>query len=122
MLRATMAEEEEEEETDTDADSDAQAETDADADADAETDGDAEEVPGAGTPEGDSLREALAAFERGDYVGVREIAESLVEAKDDEVANYARDLVNRTRVDPVQIGVVLACLALFAYIVYTYVL
>ncbi len=53
---------------------------------------------------------------------MRQITEKLVEAKDDAVARYARDLLTRTQVDPVQVGVVLACLALFAYIVYTYVL
>jgi hypothetical protein len=79
-------------------------------------------LPGAGTPEGDALQEADAAFTRGDYVRVRELTEKLIGAPDDSVARYARDLLSRTEVDPVQVGVVLACLALFAYIVYTYVL
>jgi len=79
-------------------------------------------LPGAGTPEGESLAKALAAFERGDYVEVRQLTEKLVEAPDAEVAGFARDLLSRTQIDPVQVGVVLACLALFAYIVYTYVL
>jgi len=93
-------------------------EDEAEAEAEAE-----KKLPGEGTRDGEKLREAETAFERGDYVRVREIATPLVEsAKDDEVARHARDLRRRTLVDPVQIGVIVACLALFAYIVYTYVL
>ena len=38
------------------------------------------------------------------------------------MAVAARELLSRTQIDPVQVGVIGACLALFAYIVYTYVL
>ncbi len=112
-----MADSETDSETETDSKTEAGSDSGADADADKEA-----PLPGAGTPEGESLAKALAAFERGDYVEVRQLTEKLVEAPDAEVAGFARDLLTRTQIDPVQVGVVLACLALFAYIVYTYVL
>lgn len=79
-------------------------------------------LPGEGTPEGDRLAQAHAAFERGDYAVVRKLCAPLVEAPQDEVARAARELRARTQVDPVQVGVVLACLVLFGIIAYTYVL
>ncbi len=78
--------------------------------------------PGEGTPEGERLAEAHAAFERGDYGRVRALTARLLEAPQDDVARAARDLRRRTEVDPVQIGVILACLVLFLFLAYTYVL
>jgi len=79
-------------------------------------------LPGEGTPEGERLAQAHAAFERGDYARVRELCDTLVEASADDVARAARELRSRTEIDPVQVGVVLACLVLFGIIAYTYVL
>lgn len=78
-------------------------------------------LPGEGTPEGEKLAAAHAAFERGDYARVRELCDELREAPRDDVALAARELRKRTEVDPVQVGVVLACLVLFGIIAYTYV-
>lgn len=80
-----------------------------------------EPLPGAGTPQGEKLAQAYAAFDRGDYARVRELCSPLQEAPQDDVARAARDLRARTEIDPVQVGVVLACLVLFAIIAYTYV-
>ncbi len=81
-----------------------------------------EPLPGEGTEEGERLRSADGAFERGDYVEVRRVTRGLVEASDDAVAAHARDLLHRTQVDPIQVVVILACLALFSTIAYLYVL
>ena len=78
-------------------------------------------LPGEGTPEGERLAAAHSAFDRGDYAHVRELCAPLVEAPQDDVARAARELRARTEIDPVQVGVVLACLVLFGIIAYTYV-
>jgi hypothetical protein len=114
-------EEEQEEEQEEEEEEEEEAETESESESESETETDSP-LPGEGTPDGDALREADEAFTRGDYVRVRELTEKLVGASDDEVARHARDLLTRTQIDPVQVGVVVACLALFAYIVYTYVL
>jgi hypothetical protein len=67
------------------------------------------------------LREARAAFEAGDYRRVRELAASLDDAPP-EVADAAAELRRRTEVDPVQLLILAACLAIFGAIVYVYVL
>jgi hypothetical protein len=92
------------------------------AEAEAEPAEEAKPLPGAGTPAGEELVRANAAFEAGNYQLVREICAKLGEAPDDEVARAARELRARTAIDPVQIGVLVACLALFSVIVYIYVL
>jgi hypothetical protein len=79
-------------------------------------------LPGEGTPEGEKLLEAHRAFETGDYRAVRAICNSLVEAPAEDVAGAAAELRRRTEVDPVQTGVVLACVVVLAILVYTYVL
>jgi len=79
-------------------------------------------LPGAGTEEGDQLRAAHRAFELGDYRRVRALSDALLEARDGEVAANARELRARTGIDPVQVGVVLACLVLLSLIAYVYVL
>jgi hypothetical protein len=68
-------------------------------------------LPGEGTPEGDKLRDANAAFEAGNYALVRSLSRELASAQDPRVADAAADLVRRVSVDPVQIGFLLACLA-----------
>lgn len=78
--------------------------------------------PGAGTPEGEQLALATRAFELGDYARVRQLCNGLREARQDDVARAARELDARTRVDPVQIAVLCACLAFFLWIAYVYVI
>lgn len=81
-----------------------------------------EPLPGAGTPEGERLAEAHAAFEVGDYRRLRALCDALAEAPQEDVARAARDLRRRTEVDPMQVGVILACLALFLILAYMYVI
>lgn len=78
-------------------------------------------APGEGTPEGDKLKDAHAAFDAGDYRRVRALCDELARASDAEVVRAAVALRRRTEVDPVQIGVLVACLVFFAIIVYVYV-
>ncbi len=78
-------------------------------------------LPGAGTPDGETLVQAHRAFDAGDYKRLRALCDGLLEAKDEDVARAARELRRRTEVDPVQIGVILACLVLFLVIAYVYV-
>jgi hypothetical protein len=79
-------------------------------------------LPGAGTEDGARLERAHAAFEAGDYHEVRALTQALFESRDGDVARAARELHARTSIDPVQVGVIAACLVLFAVIVYVYVL
>lgn len=70
----------------------------------------------------DLLQEAQAAFERGDHMTVRRLCARLQGAADADVREGAAALRRRIAVDPAQ-GVVLAgCLALFALLVYLYLL
>jgi hypothetical protein len=78
-------------------------------------------LPGEGTEEGTALRSAHDAFSVGDYVRVRELTEPLFEAEDRDVANAAEELHRRTQIDPMQIGVILACVVVFVTIAYVYV-
>ena len=107
-----------------DADESPEAET-SEAETSDSSPGDEAEValPGEGTPEGERLREAMRAFERGDYAAVRSITESLVSADgaDPEVIGAAAELRARLDVDPMQLVVLGGCLIFFAWIVYTYV-
>ena len=79
-------------------------------------------LPGAGTPDGDKLARAHLAFEAGNFLMVRELAAALTEGKNDEVAADAKQLLARIGVDPVQVGAVLACLGIFLFLVFKYVL
>jgi hypothetical protein len=79
-------------------------------------------LPGAGTPEGDRLREANAAFEAGNYALVRSLTGALESASDPKVVDAARDLARRIAVDPVQIAFLLLCLVALCAIAYVYVL
>jgi len=82
---------------------------------------DTEELPGEGTPEGEKLRAAHAAFDAGDYASVRTLTGELVDVSDREVAQSAHDLRRRVSVDPVQVAVLLACFLFFAWISWKYV-
>lgn len=79
-------------------------------------------LPGAGTPEGDDLRDANAAFEAGNYALVRTLTSKLERAADPAVVDAARDLRRRTEVDPVQLAFLGACLVALLVIAYVYVL
>lgn len=67
------------------------------------------------------LARVQAAFERGDYAEVRSLAAPLV-AEGGPLGESAADLVQRTKVDPAQVGVLVGCLLFFLYIVWKYVL
>lgn len=69
----------------------------------------------------DRLAQVQAAFERGDYAQVRQLAAPLV-AEGGPLGESAADLVQRTKVDPAQVGVLVGCLLFFLYIVWKYVL
>jgi len=81
-----------------------------------------EALPGAGTPEGESLRDAAAAFEAGDYARVRRLSGSLASAGDPKVRDAAAELLRRVAVDPVQIGFLVLCLLALGAIAWVYVL
>jgi hypothetical protein len=79
-------------------------------------------LPGAGTRDGEKLREAFRAFEVGDYRRVRARCADLARAEDPAVRDAAAELKARTDPDPVQVVVIAACAALLATIVYVWVL
>ncbi len=79
-------------------------------------------IPGAGTAEGDKLREALRAFEVGDHARVRARARELESASDPAVREAAAELAARISIDPVAVIVMLACAAVLATILYVWVL
>ncbi|MEC7522018.1 MAG: hypothetical protein VYE22_19185 [Myxococcota bacterium] len=83
---------------------------------------DDEPLPGAGTREGTKLREAVRAFEAGDFRKVRDRCRDLADAEDAEVRAAAEALRSRIDVDPVQVVVVLACFAVVAAIAYVWIL
>ncbi len=80
--------------------------------------------PGAteGASPSSPLQAAQRAFEVGDFAQVRVLTRSLLTHQDPEVARAALALRRRTSIDPVQVGVLVFCLLLFAYVVWTYVL
>lgn len=79
-------------------------------------------LPGAGTPDGEKLREAVRAFEVGDYVRVRARVADLRKAEDPAIREVAQDLAARIAIDPVQVVVMLACAAVLAAIAYVWVI
>lgn len=79
-------------------------------------------IPGAGTPDGEKLARAVQAFDAGNYAVVRRLTTELEQATDADVKEYAKGLRRRIDVDPIQIVVLVACLALFLVIAYVYVL
>ncbi len=72
-------------------------------------------------PSDERLAQLQAAFDRGDYAEVRSLAAPIL-AEGGPLAESASDLVQRTRVDPAQIGVLIGCLLFFCFIVWKYVL
>lgn len=79
-------------------------------------------IPGAGTPDGERLREALRAFDVGDYRQVRTLTGELDRASEPAVRQAAAALRARISVEPVQVMVMLACALVLGAIVYTWVL
>lgn len=79
------------------------------------------ELPGAGTPDGEALRDARAAFEVGDYRRARELAARISRSEDREVAAAAEDVLRRTGVDQVQIAFLVACTLAILTIAWIYI-
>ncbi len=79
-------------------------------------------IPGRDTPLGDKLREALHAFDAGDYARTRTLTAELADAEDAEVRDAALELRERISIDPVQVVVLSACTAVLAAIVYVWIL
>ena len=77
-------------------------------------------LPGPGTPEGERLREAHAAFDRGDFRRVREVTSELAAAGDRDVVAAAAALALAVKADPTAIGVLVACLIGFCIVAYHY--
>ncbi|MEZ4336708.1 MAG: hypothetical protein R3B82_08780 [Sandaracinaceae bacterium] len=80
-------------------------------------------IPGLGTPDGDTLREAIHAFDAGDHAAVRRITRDLIaKTEDAEIRKAAEALAEKIAVDPIQIVVLAACAAVLFTIVYVWVL
>lgn len=73
------------------------------------------------TSDGERLKAADEAFSRGDYAEVRRLSQELAKAEDAEVAAAASDLLRRVSIDPVQIGVVVACAFFFLWVSWKYI-
>ncbi len=82
----------------------------------------AKPLPGAGTRDGDKLREAVRAFEVGDYTRVRARVRELEQAEDADVRAFAIDLRTRISIDPVHVIIVAACALALVFITYHWVL
>ncbi len=78
------------------------------------------ELPGAGTPDGETLRRALALYHLGNYAEMRALLAPLASAKDPKIADAASALLRRIAVDPVQIGFLVGCLAAIVAIAFHY--
>ena len=77
-------------------------------------------IPGRGTPEGDQLRDALRAFDAGDYAAVRARTTGLADAEDPGVRDAATALREKVLVDAIQVVVLALCAAGVLAIVYVY--
>ena len=65
-----------------------------------------------------SLDAAHAAFEAGDFALARDLARKLVDSAGDEATkSAAQDLLRRTGVDRVIVGITIGCAVVFALIV-----
>ena len=69
-----------------------------------------------------AIAEAERAFEAGDFATARSLAKPLVSSADAEIAKRATELSGRLAIDPVQLGVLVACTLFFAWVVVRYVL
>lgn len=78
-------------------------------------------LPGAGTPDGETLRAAWIAFEVGDYREARVLATRVARSEDRGVAAAAEDVLRRTGVDQVQIAFLVACALAILTIAWIYV-
>lgn len=68
-------------------------------------------------PRDAALERLVEAFERGNYALVRAGAERLVKSTDeDDVRRAARELVRRTRPDPLAVGLLVAAFGLLAFL------
>jgi len=81
------------------------------------------ELPGAGTPAGDKLREAHASFTVGNYARLRELCDALAQDKEAsvDVLDAARGLRRRTEIDSFQIVVLSACFLILQIVAFPYV-
>jgi hypothetical protein len=77
---------------------------------------------GAGESGAQALERAESAFRRGDYRTVRILCARLAQVSDPEVRERTEALRLQVSVDPVHVGVLLGCLALWVALVYVYVL
>jgi hypothetical protein len=68
----------------------------------------------------EALVRAEDAFERGDYAAVRALAAPLARGEGPE-AEAAADLLDRIRVDPAQVAILVGCLLFFLFIAWKYV-
>lgn len=69
-----------------------------------------------------AIAEAERAFEAGDFATARSLAKPLVSNADAEIAKRASELSGRLAIDPVQLGVLVACTLFFGWVVLRYVL
>lgn len=81
----------------------------------------ASDVSGDAPVSDERLAKVQGAFDRGDYAQVRSLAAPLI-AEGGPLSESASDLVQRTRVDPAQVGVLVGCVLFFCFIVWKYVL
>lgn len=66
------------------------------------------------------LASAVTAHDAGDYAAVRGLIADLGDGLDDKQQAELQRLRARTGVDPVQVGVLLACLALLCVVAFVY--
>jgi hypothetical protein len=69
----------------------------------------------------ETLAAAERAFEAGDFATARALSSGLVSNADPEIAQRASKLRARLSIDPLQIGVLVACTLFFAWVVVRYV-
>ncbi|MCS6799327.1 MAG: hypothetical protein NZ898_12525 [Myxococcota bacterium] len=74
------------------------------------------------TDEPDPLGPATRAFEAGDWASVRRLTAALQDHPDEAVRRRAHELRARVGIDPVEVGVVLACVALLVAVFWGWVL
>lgn len=72
------------------------------------------------TDAGAALTTALGQFDAGDYAGMGTTLAPLLSHDDERVRALADTLAGRLRVDPMQMGVIAACVAFLGIIVYRY--
>lgn len=73
-----------------------------------------------GTEAFEPLKAALRQFDAGDHAVMRKTLAPLLKHEDERVRALAETLMGRLHVDPMQMGVVAACVAFLGIIVYRY--